>query len=66
MFDIGPQPRQETAIFNHSFISKPPQDEISHTDAWIQRMKLGTVIHKTGYGFSYSFIAKSKTMDPTK
>ncbi|SDN07110.1 hypothetical protein [Paenibacillus jilunlii] len=49
--DIGSQHRQGTAIFNNSFISNAPENDVQ-PDAWVKRMKFWTACHEMGHGFN--------------
>ncbi|MFQ5347847.1 MAG: hypothetical protein ACE5ED_08385, partial [Rhodothalassiaceae bacterium] len=49
--DIGPNERQGTAIFSHSFIADPPPGDPA-PDAWVKRMRFWTAVHEMGHGFN--------------
>lgn len=49
--DIGPNHRQGTAVFNDSFVAKPPQNDAA-PDAWVERMKFWTACHEMGHAFN--------------
>ncbi len=49
--DIGPNERQGTAIFSHSFIADPPPGDPA-PDAWVKRMRFWTAVHELGHGFN--------------
>lgn len=49
--DIGPNHRQGTAIFSHSFIAAPPAGDAAPA-AWVQRMRFWTAVHEMGHAFN--------------
>lgn len=49
--DIGPNHRQGTSLFTHSFISNPPTGD-PNPGAWIRRMVFWTAIHEMGHAFN--------------
>ncbi len=49
--DIGPNHRQGTAIFSHSFISNAPTGD-PNSAAWVRRMRFWTAVHEMGHGFN--------------
>jgi hypothetical protein len=49
--DIGSNHRQGTALFNNSFISRPPSGELA-PNAWVNRMRFWTAVHEMGHAFN--------------
>lgn len=49
--DIGPNHRQGTAVFSHSFISQPPAGDPAPA-AWVARMRFWTAVHELGHTFN--------------
>jgi len=50
-YDIGPNQRQGTAIFENAFIATAPAGD-SAPDAWVRRMRFWTAAHEMGHTFN--------------